>query len=69
MKNPESRRNSELDNQLQGILTQTKQKRTNIYMHIPTSTRVGMKDCMRSDSESELGKQLSGILRKANKQT
>jgi hypothetical protein len=27
----------------------------------------GMYDCMRSESESELGNQLSGILRKANK--
>ena len=30
---------------------------------------VGMYDCMRSASESELGNQLSGILRKENKQT
>ncbi len=30
---------------------------------------VGMYDCMRSDSESELGNHLSGILRKAKKQT
>ncbi len=29
----------------------------------------GMYDCMRSDSESELANHLSGILRKANKQT
>jgi hypothetical protein len=28
-----------------------------------------MYDCMRSESESELGYQLSGILRKVNKQT
>ena len=30
---------------------------------------VGMYDCMRSESESELGNKLSGILRKTNKQT
>ena len=30
---------------------------------------VGKYDCMRSESESELANQLSGILRKANKQT
>ena len=30
---------------------------------------VGMYDCMRSESESELGHQLSGILRKPHKQT
>jgi hypothetical protein len=30
---------------------------------------VGMYDCMRSESESELGNQLSGILRNANKET
>ena len=30
---------------------------------------VGMYDCMRSESESELGNQLSGILNKTNKQT
>jgi hypothetical protein len=30
---------------------------------------VGMYACMRSESESELGNQLSGRLRKANKQT
>jgi hypothetical protein len=33
------------------------------------STHVGMYDCMRSESESELGYQLSGRLRKVNKQT
>ena len=38
-------------------------------MHRHTSMHVGIYDCMRSDSESELGHQLSGILRKANKQT
>jgi hypothetical protein len=30
---------------------------------------LGMYDCMRSDNESELPNHLSGILRKANKQT
>ncbi len=30
---------------------------------------VGMYDCMRSESESELANPLSGILRKTNKQT
>ena len=30
---------------------------------------VGMYDCMRSASESELGNQLSGILNRTNKQT
>jgi hypothetical protein len=40
-----------------------------IYMHKQRHTRmnVGVYDCMRSDSESELGHQLSGILREANK--
>ncbi len=33
------------------------------------SMHVGMYDCMRSESESELGNQLSGILRKTSKQT
>jgi len=32
-KRPVSRRSRELDNQLQGILTQTKRKRTNINIH------------------------------------
>jgi hypothetical protein len=41
---------------------------TNIYIHRHTSTHVGMYDCMRSESESELCNQLSGTLRKANKQ-
>ena len=66
---PVSRRNKELDNQLQGILTKTNKNRTKIYMHTHTSMHVGMCDCMRSESESELGHQLSGILRKASKQT
>jgi hypothetical protein len=45
-----------------------KQKKEQItYTH--TSMHAGVYDCMRSDSESELGNQLSGILRKANKQT
>ena len=30
---------------------------------------VCMYDCMRSENESELGNQLAGVLRKANKQT
>ena len=30
---------------------------------------VGLRDCMRGESESEFGNQLSSILRKANKQT
>ncbi len=30
---------------------------------------VGLRDCMRSESESEFGNQLSGIIRKPNKQT
>ncbi len=34
-----------------------------------TSIHAGMYDCMRSESESELGNHLSGILRKTNKQT
>ena len=38
-------------------------------MHRHTSMHVGMIDCIRSDSESELGNQLSGILRKASKPT
>jgi hypothetical protein len=38
-------------------------------MHTHTSMHVGMYDCMRSESESELANQLSGILRKTNKQT
>jgi hypothetical protein len=33
------------------------------------SIHAGMYDCMRSESESALGNQLSGILRKASKQT
>jgi hypothetical protein len=32
-------------------------------MHRHTSMHVGMYDCMRSESESELGNRLSGILR------
>ena len=42
-------------------------KKEQIYTHRHTSMHVGMYDCMRSESESELGSQLSGILRKANK--
>ena len=34
-----------------------------------TRMHAGMHDCMRSESESELGTQLSGILNKTNKQT
>jgi hypothetical protein len=36
---------------------------------VQTSMNDGMYGCMRSESESELGNQLSGILRKAHKQT
>jgi hypothetical protein len=43
-------------------------ERTNLYIHRHTSMHVGMYDCVRSE-KSELGNQLSGILRKANKQT
>jgi hypothetical protein len=53
----------------QPSVSKTKQKRTNIHMQRHTSIYVGIYDCMRSESESELGHQLSGILRKANKQT
>jgi hypothetical protein len=42
--------------------------KTHIHTHTHTSMHVGMYDCMRSESESELGNQLSRILRKANKQ-
>jgi hypothetical protein len=44
-------------------------KRSNMYTHTHTHTsmNVGMYDCKRSESESELGNQLSGILRKENK--
>jgi hypothetical protein len=34
------------------------QKRTNIYIHTQTSMHVDMYDCMRSESESESGRQL-----------
>jgi hypothetical protein len=64
-KMPVSRRNRELGNQLQGILTKTNKERTNLYIHRHTSTHVGMYDCIRSE-KSELGNQLTGILRKAN---
>jgi hypothetical protein len=46
-----------------------KEKKKNIYFHTHTSMHVGMYACMRSESESELANQLSGILRKTNKQT
>ncbi len=40
------------------------------YIHTQThKLHAGMYDCMRSESESELGNHRSGILRKANKQT
>ncbi len=45
------------------------QKKNQIYTLRHTSLHVGMYACMRSESESELGNQLSGILRKSNKQT
>jgi hypothetical protein len=48
------------------------QKKKYIYKYIHnthTSMHVGMYDCMRIESESELDNQLSGILRNANKQT
>ena len=44
-------------------------KKIYIYIHTHTSMHVGLYACMRSESESELGNQLSGILRKASKQT
>jgi IS4 transposase len=62
------RRNRELDNQLEGILRKTNKKTRNIHLHRHTRMHVGMYDCMRSKSESEFGRLLSGILRKANKQ-
>ncbi len=40
-----------------------------IHRHRHTSMHVGLHESMRSDSESEIVHQLSGILRKANKQT
>ena len=49
------------------MLKKTNKKRTNIYIHTHTSMHVGMYACMRSESESDLDNQLSGILRKANK--
>ena len=36
---------------------------------IEEKQNVGVYDCMRSESDSELGNKLSGILRKSNKQT
>ena len=48
---------------------QKNKQKKNKYIHTHTSMHVGKYDCMRSESESELGNQLSGILRKANKQT
>jgi hypothetical protein len=46
-----------------------RRKKKNMYTHRHTSMHVGMYDCMRSESEPELGNQLSGILRKASNQT
>ena len=62
-------RNTHTRHQLQGILRKTIKKRTNMYIHRHTSMHVGMYDCMRSESESELCNQLSRILRQENKQT
>ena len=44
----------------------TNKKRTNTYIHRHTRMRVGMYDCLRRESESELGNPQSGILRKSN---
>jgi hypothetical protein len=52
-----------LGNQLSGILRKAKK---NKYIHTNTNMHVGMYDCMRSESESELANQLSGILKKKN---
>ncbi len=49
------------------MLKKTNQKK-NKYVKEHT-LHVGMYDCMRSESKSESGNQLSGILRKSNKQT
>jgi hypothetical protein len=50
--------------------THKKKKTKNKYIHIPhTSMHVVIYDCMGSESEQELGNQLSRILTKANKQT
>jgi hypothetical protein len=69
IKLPVSRRNRELGNQVEGILRKTVKKRRNMYIHRHTSMHVGMYDCMRSETESELCNQLSRILRQENKQT
>ena len=45
------------------------QKRTSIYILRQTSIHTGMYDCMRSDSESELGNRLPGILRRKKMHT
>jgi hypothetical protein len=66
---PVSKRNRELVNQLSGTLRIINTKGSNIYIHKHTSMHVGMYDHMRSESESELGNQLSGMLKKASKQT
>jgi hypothetical protein len=57
--------------------TETKETYCKIYsekyiyinIHTHTSMHVGMYECLRSESESELGNELSGIPRKASKQT
>ncbi len=64
---PVSKRNRELVNQLSGTLRIINTKGSNIYIHKHTSMHVGMYDHMRSESESELGNQLSDILRKTNR--
>jgi len=60
MKLPVSRRNREL---------KVYSKKKKEYIHRHTRMHVGMYDCMRSESESELGNPQSGILRKTNKET
>ena len=52
---------------LKGILRKTNEKRSNVYMQKHTRMHVGMYDCMRRESESQLGNQLSGILRETNR--
>ncbi len=58
MKLPVSRRNRELK-------VYSKKKKRNTYTDTQGCT-VGMYDCLRSESESELGNPQSGILRKSN---
>jgi hypothetical protein len=50
---------------------QNKRGEKNIHKHRHTSIRVGMYDCMRSEreSDSELGNELSGILRRRKMHT